>query len=112
VDERLQQLRPLIAEAAAFAGPCIFGGDLNTNRAKWFLHAIPFPAGPVHARAVAEFMTKHGFRTPFEESRPTFDLFNLQLDWVFARGVKTGKTGIEPLDFSDHHAIWTDITFE
>jgi endonuclease/exonuclease/phosphatase family metal-dependent hydrolase len=109
VRERLEQLRPLLAEAGRFQGPCIFGGDLNTNRARWFLHAVPFPAGNVHSRAVADLMRQHGFSTPFSEGRPTFDLFKLQLDWVYLRGLSTAATGIEPLAFSDHHAIWAEF---
>ena len=109
VRERLEQLRPILTDVDAFKGPCILGGDLNTNRARWLLHAIPLPAGRVHAQAVTELMSRHGFSTPFLEDRPTFDLFRLQLDWVYLRGLKAGRTGIEPLVFSDHHAIWTEF---
>jgi endonuclease/exonuclease/phosphatase family metal-dependent hydrolase len=111
VDERLEQLRPLLAEAAAYKGPCIFGGDFNTVGLRWFLHAVPFP-GPAPAPAINAFMKQHGFRTPFRTGRATFDSWNLQLDWVFVRGLSTGATGIEPLDFSDHHAVWTEITID
>ena len=109
VKERLEQLKPLLAEAAAFEGPCILGGDLNTNRARWLLHAVPLPAGAIHSRAVTDLMSQHGFHTPFAENQPTFDLFGLQLDWVYLRGLQSGRTGIEPLKFSDHHAIWTEF---
>jgi endonuclease/exonuclease/phosphatase family metal-dependent hydrolase len=112
VGERLQQLQPLLDEAGAFKGPCIFGGDLNTNSARWLLHAVPVPAGPIHARAVNQLMKQHGFHTPFRLGRPTFDILSLQLDWVFVRGLATGTTGVQPLDFSDHHAIWTEIAID
>lgn len=110
VKERLEQLRPMLTEAAEFPGPCILGGDLNTNRARWLLHAVPFPAGNAHARAVTELMRTNEFRTPFLVGNPTFDLMKLQLDWVYLRGLEAGATGIEPLAFTDHHAIWTQFT--
>jgi endonuclease/exonuclease/phosphatase (EEP) superfamily protein YafD len=110
IGERLDQLRPLLAELKEFSGPCIFGGDLNTIGLRWLAHTVPFPSGKAHARAVTKLMGQHGFRTPFEEGRPTFDLLGMQLDWIYLRGLRAGATGIEPLRFSDHHAIWTEFS--
>jgi endonuclease/exonuclease/phosphatase family metal-dependent hydrolase len=110
VDERLEQLRPVVAEAAKFDGPAVIGGDFNTLGLSWVLHAIPFPHGDAHARAVEALMKQHGFATPFQDNRPTFDLFGMRLDWIYVRGLESLRTGIQPMAVSDHHAIWTDIS--
>jgi endonuclease/exonuclease/phosphatase family metal-dependent hydrolase len=109
VDERLRQLRPILAEADQHNGPSIIGGDLNTLGLNWVLHTLPYPVGKAHARAVTALMSRHGFETPFTESRPTFDLFGMQLDWVFLRGLDVVTSGIQPLAVSDHHAVWTEF---
>lgn len=112
VQERLTQLSPILTEAQQHRGPAIIGGDLNTLGVGWVLHALPYKTGDAHARAVIDLMSRHGFQTPFTKYRPTFDRFGLQLDWIFLRGLNTVATGIEPLAFSDHHAIWTDIVLD
>ncbi|HYP05332.1 MAG TPA: endonuclease/exonuclease/phosphatase family protein [Bryobacteraceae bacterium] len=109
VQERLRQLRPILADVDAFPGPTIVGGDLNTLRMGWLLHIFPYPTGNAHAHAVTELMRKHGFETPFTERRATFDLFGQQLDWVYLRGLRAVKNGIQPVAFSDHHAVWADF---
>jgi endonuclease/exonuclease/phosphatase family metal-dependent hydrolase len=109
VHERIEQLKSILAETNGFRGPCIIGGDLNTLRLGWLLHAFPYPTGNAHAQAVTELMSQYGFRTPFKEDRPTFDRFRLQLDWVYLRGLAPVGTGIVPLAFSDHHAVWTEF---
>ena len=109
VRERLEQLRPILAEADRYRGPSIIGGDLNTLGLNWVLHAIPYPTGKAHARAVIDLLQRHGFETPFHQSVPTFDLFGMQLDWVFLRELDVVAKGIQPLEVSDHHAIWTEF---
>jgi endonuclease/exonuclease/phosphatase (EEP) superfamily protein YafD len=110
IDERLEQLRPIVTEAAKFDGPAVIGGDSNTLGLGWILHSIPFPRGDAHARAVERLMKQHGFHTPFQEDRATFDLFGMRLDWIYVRGLEPLRTGIQPLEASDHHAIWTDTS--
>jgi endonuclease/exonuclease/phosphatase family metal-dependent hydrolase len=109
VEERLKQLSPILEEARSFRGPAIIGGDLNTLSLGWILHSLPYPTGDSHARAVTELMRSHGFETPFKDRQPTFDRFGMQLDWVFLRDLEAGRTGVQPLNFSDHHAIWTEF---
>ncbi|HYO81918.1 MAG TPA: endonuclease/exonuclease/phosphatase family protein [Bryobacteraceae bacterium] len=109
VEERLRQLEPILSDADAYRGPSIIGGDLNTLSLNWILHSVPYPTGNAHARAVLQLMQRHGFETPFREDRPTYDRFGLQLDWVYLRGLQATKSGIEPLAFSDHHAVWTEF---
>jgi endonuclease/exonuclease/phosphatase family metal-dependent hydrolase len=109
VEERLKQLRPILAEADQYQGPSIIGGDFNTLGLNWLLHTVPYPIGKAHARAVTELMERHGFETPFKGTDPTFDLFGMQLDWLFFRGLDAVRTGIQPLEVSDHHAIWTEF---
>lgn len=109
VKERVAQLRPILAEAASFREPSIIGGDLNTLNLGWVLHAIPYPNGNAHARAVADLMRQHGFDTPFTQHRPTFDHFGMQLDWVYLRGLEAIRSGIAPLAFTDHHAVWAEF---
>ena len=109
VEERLQQLRPILAEADRYQGPSIIGGDFNTLGLNWFFHIVPYPTGKAHTRAVTGLMERHGFETPFKGTDPTFDLFGMQLDWLFFRGLDAVKTGIQPLKPSDHHAIWTEV---
>ena len=110
IGERLEQLRPIVTDAAAFQGPALIGGDFNTVGLSWVLHALPVPRGDAHARAVEGLMKQHGFHTPFQEERPTFDLFGMRLDWIYLRGLEPLRTGIQPLEASDHHAIWTEIS--
>jgi endonuclease/exonuclease/phosphatase family metal-dependent hydrolase len=109
VEERLNQLRPILEDARSHVGPAIIGGDLNTLSMGWLLHSVPYPSGDIHARAVTALMRTYGFETPFKTGQPTFDRFGLQLDWVFLRDLEAGPIGIEPLAFSDHHAIWTEF---
>lgn len=109
VEERVKQLCPILEEAGSFRGPAIIGGDLNTLSLGWILHSLPYPTGDAHSRAVADLMESHGFKTPFKHRQPTFDRFGMQLDWVFLRDLEAGRTGVEPLNFSDHHAVWTEF---
>jgi hypothetical protein len=50
-------------------------------------------------------MTAHGFATPFSASGATFDHLGMQLDWIFANRFVVVDSMVQPLAFSDHHAI-------
>ena len=54
-------------------------------------------------------MVDQGFSTPFELRRPTFDHLKMQLDWLFCRRLRPSRSAIQPLAFSDHHAIWAEF---
>jgi len=106
---RLQQLRPVVEAAESFEGPRIVGGDLNTNAMTWLGHAVPLPYTQVQSSAVRKFMAQHGFSTPFIRTGPTNDYLRMRLDWIYASRLKSWDIGIQPMKFSDHHAIWARI---
>jgi hypothetical protein len=51
-------------------------------------------------------MIERGFSTPFIGRRATFDHLGMQLDWLYTRGLRATGSGIQPMEISDHHAIW------
>lgn len=106
--ERLEQLEPALREAESFDGPSVMGGDFNTNDLQWISHIVPVPQPGWQAGAVRKLMTQRGFETPFQLRHATFDKLKMQLDWVFGRQIKPLRSAIQPLDFSDHHAIWSE----
>lgn len=107
--DRLEQLKPVIDDAKSFEGPRIIGGDFNTNNIRWLAAVVPIPFAQVHTGAVQRLMKENGFSTPFANSGPTFDLLGLRLDWIFHQNLETRASGIQPLKFSDHHAIWAQM---
>jgi endonuclease/exonuclease/phosphatase family metal-dependent hydrolase len=107
--ERLEQLGPALEEARAFVGPVIIGGDLNTNDMQWVSHVVPVPYPGWQAKAVRKLMVEQGFSTPFELRRATFDHLKMQLDWLFCARLRPSRSAIQPLVFSDHHAIWAEF---
>ena len=51
-----------------------------------------------------------GFVTPFDAAGPTHDRLGLRLDWIFLKDLEPDDAArIQPLGFSDHHAIWTGV---
>jgi endonuclease/exonuclease/phosphatase family metal-dependent hydrolase len=110
--ERLEQLGPALEEAASFPGPVILGGDLNTNDMQWVSHVVPVPYPGWQAKAVRKLMNEKGFTTPFQLRRPTFDHLKMQLDWLFCNRLQPARSAIQPLQFSDHHAIWAEFGTE
>ena len=104
---RMVQLQPALEDAKRYEGPVVFAGDFNTNKFFWLQNLIPVPfvedqVGPVVAR-----MAELGFRTPLQPGgKATNDFLGLQLDWVFLRGLEPAAWGVEPVEFSDHHAVW------
>lgn len=108
VPDRLQQIEPVILEAEKFNGPRVIGGDLNTNPARWLKHIIPIPFLK-QAKPVQQFMSRFGYHTPFGPVGPTHDTLGMQLDWIYVKGAQAKSAAVEPLEFSDHHAIWTQV---
>jgi endonuclease/exonuclease/phosphatase family metal-dependent hydrolase len=107
--ERLEQLAPVIDDAAKTAGPRLIGGDFNTNDFYWLGNVAPFPAGPSHGGAVRRAMEQHGFNTPLADSVTTFPVMNRHLDWIFLNQADALGSSVEPVAFSDHHAVWMRI---
>jgi hypothetical protein len=87
----------------------VIGGDLNTNDMQWVSHVVPIPYPGWQAAAVRKLMLEKGFSTPFELRRATFDHLRMQLDWFFSKRLRPLRSAIQPLDFSDHHAIWAEF---
>jgi endonuclease/exonuclease/phosphatase (EEP) superfamily protein YafD len=54
-------------------------------------------------------MARHGFASAVAGSPITHDL-RMRLDWVFARGLAGRQWAVYPMRFSDHHALWVDLS--
>ena len=107
--ERLAQLSAAIDDASCFYGPTVIGGDLNTNDMQWVSNVVPLPYPGWQASRVRILMESRGFRTPFQTRKATFDHLGMQLDWIYTNGLDPAAHGIEPVEFSDHHAIWVRL---
>lgn len=107
--ERVEQLQPVIDEAAKQDGPVLIGGDFNTNEFRWVGNVVPVPGGPGHGSAIRRAMESRGFTTPFADGAVTFPVMRRHLDWIFVRGLRPLGSSVEPAPFSDHHAIWTRL---
>jgi endonuclease/exonuclease/phosphatase family metal-dependent hydrolase len=110
--DRLAQLEPVVRDSARFAARRIVAGDFNSNPFYWIEHIVPLPALPSQAVAVEAFMKKQGFATAISESETTFDYLGMHLDWIWMAGLRSTESQVLPLDFSDHHAVWTRVEFE
>jgi endonuclease/exonuclease/phosphatase (EEP) superfamily protein YafD len=36
----------------------------------------------------------------------------MHLDWIWMSGLRSTGSQVLPLDFSDHHAVWTRLAFD
>jgi endonuclease/exonuclease/phosphatase family metal-dependent hydrolase len=104
--ERLEQLQPVIDDAARHPGPRLIGGDLNTNEMYWVGNVLPLPLRTPHVAAIRNVMKLHGFETPFTSAVDTFPPFRRHLDWIFLSDMESLGASVEPAPFSDHNAIW------
>jgi endonuclease/exonuclease/phosphatase family metal-dependent hydrolase len=109
--ERLEQLQPVIDEAAAHQGPVVIGGDFNTNELRWLGNVVPFPGGPKHGQTIYRAMVERGLESPFNGRLVTFPALRKHLDWIFVRDLKPVLASVEPVSFSDHHALWTRVAW-
>jgi endonuclease/exonuclease/phosphatase family metal-dependent hydrolase len=107
--DRVEQLRPVIEDAAGFTGPRLIGGDFNTSNFRWIYNVLPLPMGSFHGRAVYNAMSAQGFNTPFRNIGATFDHLGFQLDWIYVRDLDTRNPKVVPLRFSDHHALIVQV---
>lgn len=108
--DRLAQLEPVVRDSA-FQGRHVVAGDFNSNPFYWIEHVIPLPAMKSQAQGVGEFMRRHGFRSGIPESAATHDFLGMHLDWIWVAGLRPAASQVIPLDFSDHHALWTRVEF-
>lgn len=109
--DRLAQLASVVRAGDGFTGPKIVGGDFNSNSFYWIGHVLPFPAAHSQARDIQDYMTQAGFRTGLPLHQTTFDYLGMHLDWIWSQGASVAATHVYPLDFSDHHAVWTRLQF-
>ncbi|MCW5978852.1 MAG: endonuclease/exonuclease/phosphatase family protein [Bryobacteraceae bacterium] len=107
--DRLEQLRPVLEEAAHFSGPRLIAGDLNTNPFYWIGNVIPFPCFGKQAGAVQQLMNEHGFSTPVGANRATHDALGMRLDWLFFQGLESNHLEVAPIPFSDHRAVAANL---
>lgn len=107
--ERLEQLQPVIEEAARQTGPRLIGGDFNTNDVYWLRNWLPLPGGSAHSALIRSAMQQHGFETPLPRGLNTFPALRRHLDWIFVRDLQPLAAGVEPAAFSDHNAIWVHL---
>ncbi len=107
--ERLEQLQPVIDAAAKHPGAALIGGDFNTNELRWLGNMVPLPGGTSHGETIRYAMAARGFATPFDNGIVTFPVLSRQLDWIFVRNLQPIGSSVEPVPFSDHHAIWTRL---
>lgn len=108
--ERVAQLQSALDDAACFYGPAVIGGDFNTNDMQWVSNVVPVPYPGWQAERVRVLMQERGYQTPFKVRKATFDHLGMQLDWIYSAGLKAVESGIEPIGFSDHHAIWARLS--
>jgi endonuclease/exonuclease/phosphatase (EEP) superfamily protein YafD len=91
--------------------PSLIGGDFNTLHMFWIGHQVPILFGQDQAQAVRARMAAHGFWTPFGD-RVTDPLVLQKLDWIYLRGLQATASGVHPMPFSDHHAIWSRLALQ
>lgn len=106
---KVEQLAPVLKSAAAFDGARIIGGDFNTGNILWLGHFMPVPGMQKQSQAVRELMLQNGYSDPFGPIGSTFDYFSLRLDWIWINALRPIETGVQPMQFSDHHAIWVKL---
>jgi endonuclease/exonuclease/phosphatase family metal-dependent hydrolase len=102
---RLTQLRPVAEEAAVAPGPVLVGGDLNTNPYRWVGHTLPILVAPDQGAGVLRYMKGLGYDSVFPRKTATSRWFGMQLDWIFVRHLDAGPAAVQPMFFSDHHAL-------
>jgi endonuclease/exonuclease/phosphatase family metal-dependent hydrolase len=108
---RLTQLTPVLEDAKRFEGPQVIGGDLNTMNVLWLRTMWPFPQLQRQASAILDAFAAIGFRTPLTDTPPTLRFLGLpfRLDWLFLKGLKPLRWGVEGVEFSDHRAVWVQL---
>lgn len=107
---RLEQLEPALARSARQSNPVILGGDFNTNPCRWIWNMLPVPYGQDQAAGLESHMRSRGFVNPVPARLATHDLFGMRLDWVFLRGFSHAGYRVQPMRYTDHHAVSVDVS--
>jgi endonuclease/exonuclease/phosphatase family metal-dependent hydrolase len=110
--DRVRQLEDALKDDPPGAAARIVAGDFNTNNFYWLFHALPLPVPQIQTAALRQSLAKRGFASALGGSTATFDHLGMQLDWVFARGLRVRNTAVVPMQFSDHHALWAELTID
>ena len=106
-DKKLEQFKAILQDLAQFPTtmPAVIMGDLNT-----------WEAGA--GRKTIKFFGDAGLKTPFG-AKPTFRQrvmlipIELELDWVWLRGLEAASYGIDrKVEISDHWPLWTNVKFK
>lgn len=106
-DKKLEQFNAILQDLAQYPSttPAIIMGDLNT-----------WEAGA--GRKTIKFFENAGLKTPFGKE-PTFRQrimlvpIELELDWVWLRGLELADYGIDrKIEISDHWPLWTTVKFK
>ena len=103
-DKKLEQFKAILDDLAQYPShmPAIIMGDLNT----W---------EPKAGRKTIKFFTDAGLKTPFGSQatfrrRVMFMPIELELDWVWLRGLEAASFGIDRgVEVSDHWPLWTNV---
>jgi endonuclease/exonuclease/phosphatase family metal-dependent hydrolase len=113
-EQRLEQIAPAIESASGYPFPKLIAGDFNTANFGWIANVWPVPFIQNQAKAVRQFFERARFETPFVSGQATFkgSPIPLTLDWIFLKGLKTVSSGVEEIDFSDHHALWVHLVHD
>jgi endonuclease/exonuclease/phosphatase family metal-dependent hydrolase len=106
-DKKLEQFKALLEDLAQFPSdmPAVIMGDLNT-----------WEAGA--GRKTIKFFTDAGLKTSFGKEptfrqRVVFLPIELELDWVWLRGLEAASFGIDRTsEVSDHWPLWTNVKFK
>ncbi|MEO5926947.1 MAG: endonuclease/exonuclease/phosphatase family protein [Bryobacteraceae bacterium] len=107
-DDRVEQLAPVLEDARGHA-VSVIGGDLNTTHFQWLLNVLPSSRSSTQVRTIRGAFERAEFRSPLANELVTFPFLGQHLDWIFARGLQAGRSGVTPMDFSDHYAVWADF---
>ena len=106
-DKKLEQFSTILQDLAQYPRdmPAIVMGDFNT-----------WEAGA--GRKIIKLFGDAGLKTPFGE-KPTFRQrvlmvpIELELDWVWLRGLEAASYGIDrKVEVSDHWPLWTNVKFK
>jgi endonuclease/exonuclease/phosphatase family metal-dependent hydrolase len=106
---RIKQLEPALERANSQSYPVILGGDFNTNPCRWMWNMLPLPYAQNQANGLESYMRSQGYVSPVPATLATHDLFGMRLDWVFLKGFESAGYRIQPIRYSDHHAVQVNL---
>ena len=109
-DRKREQLAGIWPEVDQTKGPVAVGGDFNTGNFYWVSHVLPVPEADHQRATVLSEMQQHGFATTLGGGPATYHIPGQLLDWIFVRGMAAAESGVTPIRFSDHNAVWMMVS--